>query len=156
MACHVPCYEPNWAHMGLYIDRKVNQRNPHRRSIVELTNAILEEWRRFLRDASSPSSWNEEASVGALVYKRTGYTHNWVNVRDKASAYIHLRIECILLKFHWGMKALIELHFQHEARYRSTFSMKRYRASCWKCSSINAFITPMKLQKNAFNSYNYI
>jgi hypothetical protein len=29
---------------------------------------------------------------------------------------IYLRIECILLKFHWGMKALIELHFQHEAR----------------------------------------
>ena len=26
-----------------------------------------------------------------------------------------MRIECILLKFHWGMKALIELHFQHEA-----------------------------------------
>jgi hypothetical protein len=24
-------------------------------------------------------------------------------------------IECILLKFHWGMKALMELHFQHEA-----------------------------------------
>ena len=62
--------------MGIYIDRKVNQRNPHRQSIVELTNAILEEWRRFPRDASSPSSWNEEASVGALVYKRTGYTHN--------------------------------------------------------------------------------
>ena len=28
---------------------------------------------------------------------------------------IIIRIECILLKFHWGMKALIELHFQHEA-----------------------------------------
>ena len=25
-----------------------------------------------------------------------------------------IRIECILLKLHWGMKALIELHFQHE------------------------------------------
>ena len=24
----------------------------------------------------------------------------------------HLRIECILLKFHWGMKALTEVHFQ--------------------------------------------
>ena len=22
------------------------------------------------------------------------------------------------MKFHWGMKALIELHFQHEARWR--------------------------------------
>jgi len=29
-----------------------------------------------------------------------------------------LRIECILLKFHWGMKALIEAHFQHEALLR--------------------------------------
>ena len=28
---------------------------------------------------------------------------------------IIIRIEWILLKFHWGMKALIELHFQHEA-----------------------------------------
>jgi hypothetical protein len=25
---------------------------------------------------------------------------------------VHLRIECILLKFHWGMKALTEVHFQ--------------------------------------------
>jgi hypothetical protein len=24
----------------------------------------------------------------------------------------HLRIKCILLKFHWGMKALTEVHFQ--------------------------------------------
>ena len=29
-----------------------------------------------------------------------------------------IRIECILLKFHWGMKALIGLHFQHEALLR--------------------------------------
>jgi hypothetical protein len=28
----------------------------------------------------------------------------------------------ILLKFHWGMKALIELHFQHENVLRSTLS----------------------------------
>jgi hypothetical protein len=26
--------------------------------------------------------------------------------------YGHLRIECNLLKFHWGMKALTEVHFQ--------------------------------------------
>jgi len=62
--------------MGLYIDRKVNQHNPHCQSIAELTSAILEEWRRFPRDASSPSSWNEEASLGTLVYKRSGYTRN--------------------------------------------------------------------------------
>jgi hypothetical protein len=41
--------------------------------------------------------------------------------------WVHLRIECILLKFHWGMKALTEVHFQ-------------WSATCWKCSSINAFI----------------
>ena len=29
--------------------------------------------------------------------------------------HIHLRIECILLKFHWGMKALTEVHFQWSA-----------------------------------------
>jgi hypothetical protein len=39
---------------------------------------------------------------------------------------IIIRIECILLKFYWGMKALIELHFQHnvvvEARASSDLS----------------------------------
>ena len=36
---------------------------------------------------------------------------------------IIIRFECILLKFHWGMKALIEAHFQHEAiPLRSTLS----------------------------------
>jgi hypothetical protein len=42
---------------------------------------------------------------------------------------IIIRIECILLKFHWVMKALIELHFQHEVLprfienvFRSTLS----------------------------------
>jgi hypothetical protein len=40
------------------------------------------------------------------------------------SAHFHVswRIECILLKFHWGMKSLIELHFQHEDVFRSTLS----------------------------------
>ena len=37
---------------------------------------------------------------------------------------LYLRIECILLKFHWGMKALTEVHFQWSAI----------------CSSINTFI----------------
>jgi hypothetical protein len=40
---------------------------------------------------------------------------------------IVIGIECILLKFHWGMHALIELHFQHEALH-------------WKCTSVNACI----------------
>jgi hypothetical protein len=31
---------------------------------------------------------------------------------------IIIRIECILLKFHWGMKVLIELHLQHKALLR--------------------------------------
>ena len=26
--------------------------------------------------------------------------------------HLHLRIECILLKLHWGMKTLTEVHFQ--------------------------------------------
>jgi hypothetical protein len=39
---------------------------------------------------------------------------------------IIIRIECILLKFHWGMKALIELHFQHEALKRDSASLKMY------------------------------
>jgi hypothetical protein len=50
---------------------------------------------------------------------------------------IYLRIECILLKFHWGMKALTEVHFQWSATalhvenvVRSTFSYpegKKYK-----------------------------
>ena len=47
---------------------------------------------------------------------------------------LYLRIEWILLKLHWGMKALTEIHFQWSA------ILKRYRASCWKCNLINAFI----------------
>jgi hypothetical protein len=40
---------------------------------------------------------------------------------------VYLRIECILLKFHWGMKALTEVHFQWIALHvenvvRSTLS----------------------------------
>jgi len=47
----------------------------------------------------------------------------------------------MLLKFHWGMKALIEEHFQHEA-LRAPLKMHFGQR----------FHTPMKLQKNAFNS----
>ena len=53
------------------------------------------------------------------------------------SVSFHLRIECIFFEVSLG----------YESVDQSTFSMK-----CWKCSSINAFIPPMKLQKNAFNS----
>ena len=49
-----------------------------------------------------------------------------------------MRIECILLKFHWGMKALIELHFQHSASLKMYFGQR--------------FHNPVKLQENAFNS----
>ena len=34
-------------HIWNFIGRKVNQRNPQCKNIAELTNAILEEWRRF-------------------------------------------------------------------------------------------------------------
>jgi hypothetical protein len=33
-------------------------------------------------------------------------------VLRKSNIHEYLRIECILLKFHWGMKALTEVHFQ--------------------------------------------
>ena len=55
----------------------------------------------------------------------------------KVGFEFYLRIECILLKFHWGMKALTEVH------YRA--SLKMYFGQ--------RFHTPMKLQKNTFNSY---
>jgi hypothetical protein len=58
----------------------------------------------------------------------------------KVGFEFYLRIECILLKFHWSMKALTEVH------YRA--SLKMYFGQ--------RFHTPMKLQKNVFNSYNYI
>jgi hypothetical protein len=60
-------------------------------------------------------------------------------------------------KFHWGMKALTEVHFQwsaislgYENVDRPTFST--WSAVHWKCTSVNAFISQMQLKKNAFNS----
>jgi hypothetical protein len=59
---------------------------------------------------------------------------------------LYLRIECILLKFHWGMKALTEVHFQWSAIalhvenvVRSTLSYPNETLH-WKCTSVNAFI----------------
>jgi hypothetical protein len=60
-------------------------------------------------------------SLGTSKQKaKTVYNSNllWLNI----PIYNIIRIECILLKFHWGMKALIELHFQHENVLRSTLS----------------------------------
>jgi hypothetical protein len=45
--------------------------------------------------------------------KKFNYIKFWCDLN------IIIRIECILLKFHWGMKALIELHFQYEASIHS-------------------------------------
>jgi hypothetical protein len=80
---------------------------------------------------------------------------------------LYLRIECILLKFHRGMKALTEVHFQSlhvENVVRSRLSWFKYNYknwmhsfevslgyesldrttfstwSDWKCTSVNAFI----------------
>ena len=39
---------------------------------------------------------------------------NYMYIKFWCDLNLIIRIECILLKFHWGMKALIELHFQHE------------------------------------------
>jgi hypothetical protein len=47
-------------------------------------------------------------------YKRD-VSHPNETIKFWCDLNIITRIECILLKFHWGMKALIELHFQHEA-----------------------------------------
>ena len=44
-----------------------------------------------------------------------------------------------------------EVSLGYESVDRSTFSMKRYHVENDQC-----FHTPMKLQKNAYNSYNYI
>jgi hypothetical protein len=66
--------------------------------------------------------------------------------------FIYLRIECILLKFHWGMKALTEVHTYV---LRSTLSYPN-ETSKERMYFGQRFHTPMKLQKNAFNSYNYI
>jgi hypothetical protein len=46
----------------------------------------------------------------------TGINQNLVLMK------LQLRIECILLKFHWGMKALTEVHFHVENVVRSTLS----------------------------------
>ena len=39
---------------------------------------------------------------------------------------------------------------------RNTFCMKRGSASYYKCAHGQRFYNPMKLQKEAFNTYNYI
>jgi hypothetical protein len=60
-----------------------------------------------------------------IIYRYTKLNYNILDLRkihNEKFNYIKfwcdldiiIRIECILLKFHWGMKALIELHFQHE------------------------------------------
>ena len=48
------------------------------------------------------------------------YCHNLLKDRTLLESrntiyHIIIRIECILLKFHWGMKALTEVHFQWSA-----------------------------------------
>jgi hypothetical protein len=48
---------------------------------------------------------------------------------------IHLRIECILLKFHWGMKALTEVHVENVVR--STLSYPNETSK--ECSEAEAF-----------------
>jgi hypothetical protein len=48
--------------------------------------------------------------------------HITLSLVNNQSVSFYLRIECILLKFHWGMKALTEVHFQW---------------TCWKCNSYN-------------------
>ena len=50
--------------------------------------------------------------------KKSVYELQWLlddllkNRENATKTIVYLRIECILLKFHWGMKALTEVHFQ--------------------------------------------
>ena len=61
-----------------------------------------------------------------LSQKNQTFMNDWGN-SIKMSTRQYLRIECILLKFHWGMKALTEVHLQWSALHgenvvRSTLS----------------------------------
>ena len=38
--------------------------------------------------------------------------YGYIEIMAMESGDLYLRIECILLKFHWGMKVLTEVHFQ--------------------------------------------
>jgi hypothetical protein len=88
---------------------------------------------RLFADVINDAIWfiniHEQNHPWFLAMSNTNKIHNekFNYIKFWCDLNIIIRIECILLKFYWGMKALIELHFQHEALH-------------WKCTSVNAFI----------------
>jgi len=61
-------------HVWDLFSRIVNQRNPHCQNITGLTNAILEEWRRFLQERLRRLIREMNRRVRKLWHKRGGYT----------------------------------------------------------------------------------
>ena len=51
------------------------------------------------------NQWRSNFQQQKIHNEKFNYIKFWCDLN------IIIRIECILLKFHWGMKALIELHF---------------------------------------------
>jgi hypothetical protein len=76
-------------HIWDCIGRKVIQRNPQCQNITSLINAIVEEWRRSPQERLRHLVRGINRRVRKLWRKRGGYTRYSVNVRDKASPYIH-------------------------------------------------------------------
>jgi hypothetical protein len=68
----------------------------------------------FIKDLVMWRHYNvilENSDITSFTTLSAKISDNWnhlMRLRDMK----HLRIECILLKFHWGMKALTEVHFQ--------------------------------------------
>jgi hypothetical protein len=79
--------------------------------------------------------YEEQHYVNKIHNEKFNFFKFWCDLN------IIIRIECILLKYLWGIKALIELHFQHEAQrfienvLRSTLSqwnnLKKLNFSLW-------------------------
>jgi hypothetical protein len=69
---------------------------------------------KLQKNAFNSSDWYDiwliNWPLGYLINQ--SYCRDALSTTVTSTTYIHLRIECILLKFHWGMKALTEVHFQ--------------------------------------------
>jgi hypothetical protein len=73
--------------------------------------------------------------------------------RQTGKNVTELRIECIFLKLHWSMKALIEVHFQWSAVALTEVHFQLHVENVVR--STLSYLNETH-QKNAFNSYNYI
>ena len=79
-------------HVWDFIGRKLNKRVPRYRNIAELTNAILEEWRRFPQAQLRRLVLGMRRLVPELERNRGGYTRYKLNLCDKAAPYVHLKV----------------------------------------------------------------